>query len=194
MWKRMAFLVLCLAAAPEQLRASSIGDCKSIDEFVKEVEAGRSVRLLASKYTLIGSRFTVIENRKEGLATVRRYSLGAPGFVPSEILQLEIMDEEPAKARERPSGMRQLRVRPHSVSHWINIPTSVVSIVAYGFGHPCPNTRNATCYALVLGFEGEGGALVVGLETYSKDGNHVVDQVTLEVEHEGLCGFRVLAR
>jgi hypothetical protein len=149
--------------------------CILINDFVKDVENGKSERIL-------NSRFTLVDTRKDGLVTVRRYSHTLPSLEPSEIMQIEIVDDDDAWSRawEQSLAARKLRVRPHSVSHWIDVMPGAVLIDIADTDQGCPREG---CHRFRIIFSGkEGDSLMVGF--YSRwlgGGKWQLEEVNLSV-------------
>jgi hypothetical protein len=126
--------------------------CLPIGDFVKDVENGRSQKL--------GAHFKLIDTKKDGSVTVRRFSHISPSLQPSEIMEVEIIDDDDpwSRAWEQKWG-RRLRIRPHSVSHWIEVMASAVWIDIVDTDQGCPHEG---CHRFSIIFAGKGGALLVG--------------------------------
>jgi hypothetical protein len=142
--RKLAFtLIACLALGGQNaLWADTPGGCMLIDDFVKVVETGGPL-------WLADARFTLIESKTDAHKTVRRYSMHSPHL--AELMQLEIIDSTRDRASEAKAAVRRLRVRPHSVSHWIAVWPSAVGLDQYELG------RGFAIY-----FESKDGALAVG--------------------------------
>jgi hypothetical protein len=135
-------LITCLAlGGQDALWADTPGECRLIDDFVKDIEAG--------ELWLADARFTLIESKTDAHKTVRRYSMRSPHFEPSELMQLEIIDAPNDRVWEAKAAVRRLRVRPHSVSYWTAVMPSVVGLNQHEHG------------GFSIHFESKDGALAV---------------------------------
>lgn len=147
--------------------------CVAINDFVKDVENGKSEKIL-------DSRFTLVDMRKDGLEAVRRYSHVLPYLQPFEIMQVEIVDDEESKAWEQQLGARRLRIRPHAVSHWIDIMPSAVYTDIVDTDQGLPTCKGCLRFTIILA--GKGGSLLVGFGSRGLGGKKwQLDQVNLSV-------------
>ena len=151
--------------------------CQSIEDFVKDIESNRSELLPSAAFTLVDVA------KPYQFRTVRRYAIHLPSSVPEEIMQLEIVDDDRphSKPRQDDTGTRYLRIRPHSVSHWIDVGVSAVTLDIYDHITGCPRTKSELCGGFGIHFESKDAAIEIGFLTYIKDDKHHVDQVILTV-------------
>jgi hypothetical protein len=168
MTRLIAVLISCLALSAQE----ALG-CQRINDFVKDIENGKSE-------VLFDADIKLIDTEKKGLITTRRYSVHLPRTVPSEIMQLEIVDDDfYAKRGDPESGKRSLRIRPYSVSHWIDVSPSAVTNDIYDVIETCPQTKSEACGGFAIHFESKDAALEIGYVSYLKDDKQYVDQVML---------------
>jgi hypothetical protein len=104
-----------------------------------------------------------------------------PNLVPPEIMQLEIADQESYKRSEAKEAVRHLRVRPHSLSRWIDVSPSAVTTDQYDSIQGCPQTTGQLCGGFSIHFETKDAALEVGFLMYPRDNRYYIDQVKVSV-------------
>jgi hypothetical protein len=182
--KTSAILILGLA-----LSAQDALGCQRIDDFIKDVENGRSE-------FLFDARFTLVDATENGVRTVRRYSVDMPNLVPPAIMLLEIVDDDTSKPFEAKGTVGRLRVRPHSVGHWIDLSASAVTTDIYDHIHACPKTENEICGGFSIHFEGKDAALDVGFRTYLRDSDskYAIDEVSVSIRERWCTSPNVFLR
>jgi len=148
--------------------------CQRINDFIEDVKKGTPKVLFDARSTFVGVT-------QEGTRSVRRYSIQVPNLVPPEIMRLEIVDEESYKPFEAKEGVRHLRVRPHSVSHWIDVSPSAVTTDPYDVLQGCPQTNDQLCGGFSIHLESKDAALEVGFLLYAKDDWLYIDEVSVAV-------------
>jgi hypothetical protein len=142
--------------ANDAARADSGLRCRLIDDIVRDIETGASPWLLDARFTLIASA------TDRWRRTVRRYSMHVPRLDASEVMQVEIIDPHD-KTWDTKLAVRRLRVRPYSVSHWIDVMPSAVALQSYDVDAPCLQAKGESCSGFEIQFESKDGGLAVGI-------------------------------
>jgi hypothetical protein len=109
-----------------------------------------------------------------------------PGIDASEIMQLDNIDRPHSKAWEEKLAVRRLRVRPHTVSHWIDVLPSAVALEVHDVDTPCLQAKGKSCGGVSIQFAGKDGGLTIGFLVDSAEGKQYFDHVTLSLR-EGWC-------
>ncbi|HEY1244178.1 MAG TPA: hypothetical protein VGF29_05035 [Hyphomicrobiaceae bacterium] len=171
---RVVLPTTCLALTCGELGAQQVPPwCLAINDFVKHLENGTSPGLH-------NVRFTLVDAKKSGAETVRQYSAVLPMAEPSEILQLEIVDNDNLRRWDTKNGVRHLRVRPHAGDVWIDVWAAAVMPDQYGPGR-LPDYPTGGGFRII--FDGADGSLDVGVlfKPELQDGKAHVDRLTFAV-------------